>query len=105
MLGKSLGNTIQKHGALQQQIPKSANVLSGGGAGIRTLDTDLNPYNRLATCRLQPLGHPTANYFTILCKLRYYPYIAFATISFPQRSLKIFLFSWHRSSISMPHNQ
>src|SRR3989338_1637793 len=30
MLGKSLGNTIQKHGALQQQIPKSANVLSGG---------------------------------------------------------------------------
>ncbi len=28
-----------------------------GEAGIRTPDRDLNPYNRLATCRFQPLSH------------------------------------------------
>src|SRR3989344_7767514 len=32
--------------------------LVGGEGGIRTLDTDLNPYNRLATCRLQPSRPP-----------------------------------------------
>ena len=32
---------------------------SFGEGGIRTLDTEINPYNRLATCRLQPLGHLT----------------------------------------------
>ncbi len=29
----------------------------GGEGGIRTLDTDLTPYNRLATCRFRPLSH------------------------------------------------
>ena len=29
----------------------------GGRGGIRTLDTNINPYNGLANRRLQPLGH------------------------------------------------
>ena len=29
----------------------------GGEGGIRTLDTDIRPYNGLANRRLQPLGH------------------------------------------------
>ena len=31
--------------------------LTGGEAGIRTLDTGVSPYNGLANRRLQPLGH------------------------------------------------
>jgi hypothetical protein len=34
--------------------------LTGGEAGIRTLDTAFGPYNGLANRRLQPLGHLTA---------------------------------------------
>src|SRR5205814_4130806 len=34
--------------------------LTGGEAGIRTLDTAFRPYNGLANRRLQPLGHLTA---------------------------------------------
>ena len=33
--------------------------LTGGEAGIRTLDTGFGPYNGLANRRLQPLGHLT----------------------------------------------
>ena len=33
--------------------------MSGGEAGIRTLDTAFRPYNGLANRRLQPLGHLT----------------------------------------------
>jgi hypothetical protein len=36
------------------------NNLTGGEAGIRTLDTAFRPYNGLANRRLQPLGHLTA---------------------------------------------
>ena len=32
---------------------------NGGGRGIRTPDTALQPYNGLANRRLQPLGHPS----------------------------------------------
>jgi hypothetical protein len=37
------------------------NKLTGGEAGIRTLDTGFSPYNGLANRRLQPLGHLTAH--------------------------------------------
>ena len=49
--------------------------LTGGEAGIRTLDTGFGPYNGLANRRLQPLGHLTATRFlsilrTETCTLR-----------------------------------
>ena len=31
-----------------------------GEGEIRTLDTGVTPYNRLATCRFQPLSHLSA---------------------------------------------
>src|SRR4026209_9017 len=34
--------------------------ITGGEAGIRTLDTAFRPYNGLANRRLRPLGHLTA---------------------------------------------
>ena len=36
---------------------------NGGKGGIRTLDTDLNPYNGLANRCLQPLGHLSKYFF------------------------------------------
>src|SRR3990167_4067221 len=39
------------------KTPLTKRFLFFGEGGIRTLDTDLNPYNRLATCRFQPLSH------------------------------------------------
>jgi hypothetical protein len=49
-------------------VPRAASIapseaaadLSGGEAGIRTLDTGFSPYNGLANRRLRPLGHLTA---------------------------------------------
>jgi hypothetical protein len=41
----------------------SWNKLTGGEAGIRTLDTAFRPYNGLANRRLQPLGHLTVKIF------------------------------------------
>jgi hypothetical protein len=35
--------------------------ITGGEAGIRTLDRAFGPYNGLANRRLQPLGHLTAD--------------------------------------------
>ena len=40
----------------------SVNV-SGGGRGIRTLDTTSRPYNGFRDRRLQPLGHPSHKKF------------------------------------------
>ena len=39
-----------------------AHFVRCGEGGIRTLDKVLKPYNRLATCRLQPLGHLSINF-------------------------------------------
>ena len=56
---------LQKFGDLGETgtVPegeiKGWNNLTGGEAGIRTLDTAFRPYNGLANRRLQPLGHLT----------------------------------------------
>ena len=49
-------------GLAPNENTRKALVLQGfagenGEIGIRTLDTDLTPYNGLANRRLQPLGH------------------------------------------------
>ena len=48
-----------RRGALNRCEP---DFLINGEIGIRTLDTDLTPYNGLANRRLQPLGHLSCGY-------------------------------------------
>src|SRR3989338_4728054 len=45
-------NPSSRHKQLRYSLLIS--LRSFGEGGIRTLDTEINPYNRLATCRLQP---------------------------------------------------
>ena len=52
-------NGLQARSGLFWQIPACAGLfkIESGERGIRTPDTDRNPYNGLANRRLQPLGH------------------------------------------------
>jgi hypothetical protein len=43
--------------------PRNGPNLTGGEAGIRTLETGFGPFNGLANRRLQPLGHLTLRFF------------------------------------------
>jgi hypothetical protein len=52
------GNTWEIDPVFEGKI-NGQNDLTGGEAGIRTLDTGFSPYNGLANRRLQPLGHLT----------------------------------------------
>ena len=54
-----------------------------GEGGIRTLDTDLTPYNRLATCRFRPLSH-----LSISEGAHVAPSFGKAERDFPSRSLR-----------------
>ena len=57
---QSLGDILET-GRISEGKINGENNLTGGEAGIRTLDTDFGPYNGLANRRLQPLGHLTAD--------------------------------------------
>ena len=56
---QSFGDILET-GRVSEGKINGENNLTGGEAGIRTLDTGLSPYNGLANRRLRPLGHLTA---------------------------------------------
>jgi hypothetical protein len=56
---QSVGNILET-GRVSEGKLNGWNNLTGGEAGIRTLDTGFSPYNGLANRRLRPLGHLTA---------------------------------------------
>src|SRR3989339_1058382 len=78
MPSKLRKNTMPRRFAPRLFLTISQKVKIGGEGGIRTLDTDLNPYNKLATCRLQPLGH--LSIFTQITNYRLLKFFATAKI-------------------------
>jgi hypothetical protein len=58
--GWGVGPSVWRDDCARMARRRSRNNLTGGEAGIRTLDTGVSPYNGLANRRLQPLGHLTA---------------------------------------------